>query len=261
MGERQYKASHNYDKPFDSSPSIMDMYGSSRPKVYAIIQLLRRHEDVVSIVNERYKIQTQELSVQDEVSYLQKQNNNEYIKLCNSFFFLQITMLLIENFLSLKLGEVWCEIAETIRSLGTQLVGFDDNLVTTLRMKLSVIAQHVQKAQIAVLEEKYAKEEDKERSTYEKLKKVRLGASLKAMSRLHYVARTTESLYRMIQKMRQRTFIDTANLPYSKAAEHHNTFQYSINVNVRINFERENLDLLRQRKSFCQNEFLTISKI
>lgn len=146
----------------------------------------------------------------------------------------QVTLLLIEHFLPLKLGEVWCEIAESIKTLGTQLIGIDDNLITTLKMRLPVMAQHIQCSQIALLKEKYAKETVKERGVYDKLKDIRLGASLAAMSEVHYIARTTESLFRMIQKMRQRTFIDSANLPYSKVAEHHNTFQYSINVNVRI---------------------------
>lgn len=69
MGEMQYIATYNYEKPFDSSPSIMDMYGSTRPKVYAIIGLLLRHEPVVTIINERYKIQTEELPIQDEVFF------------------------------------------------------------------------------------------------------------------------------------------------------------------------------------------------
>lgn len=67
---------------------------------------------------------------------------------------------------------------------------------------------------------------------YNKINDARLGASLEAMSDLHYIARTTESIFRMIQKMRQRSYIDNANLPSSQNTEHHNTFQYNINVNV-----------------------------
>lgn len=68
MGQRQYLSTYDRKKEFDSSPAIMDMYASARPKVYAIIQLIRRHENIVDIINERYKIQTYEHSIQDQVN-------------------------------------------------------------------------------------------------------------------------------------------------------------------------------------------------
>lgn len=143
-------------------------------------------------------------------------------------------MLLIESFLALKLGEVWCEIANDVKSLGIHLIGIDDNLITTLSMRLPNLAQYIQKAQIDLLEEKHSMQIAKEKDFYHQLSEVRLGASLEALSELNYIARTTENIFRLIQKMRQRTYIDNANLPYSSLAEHHNTFQYNINVNVSL---------------------------
>lgn len=70
MGEMQASATDNYNLNPDSSPSIMDMYGSCRPKVYAIMQLIKRHQDVVNIVNEQYKIQTFKISIQDKVELI-----------------------------------------------------------------------------------------------------------------------------------------------------------------------------------------------
>lgn len=73
MGKLQYELTYSHDKPLDSSPAIMDLYGSSRPKVYAIVQLIRRHSNVVDIVNERYKIQVYVESIADQV-YLYTRN-------------------------------------------------------------------------------------------------------------------------------------------------------------------------------------------
>lgn len=69
MGKLQYEATYSHDKPLDSSPAIMDMYGSARPKVYAIIQLMRRHELVVDMIEKEYKIQVYDQSTQDQVCY------------------------------------------------------------------------------------------------------------------------------------------------------------------------------------------------
>lgn len=66
-------------------------------------------------------------------------------------------MLVIENFLTLKLGEVWTEVANDLKSLGLQLMGADDNLITTLSMRLPNMAQYIQNSQIAILQEVHRK--------------------------------------------------------------------------------------------------------
>lgn len=76
MGKKQSQEMENPNRKFDSCPSIMDMYGSSRPKVYAIIQLVKRHQDVVDFVNEEYKIQVFEASIRDQVGFLLLQFND-----------------------------------------------------------------------------------------------------------------------------------------------------------------------------------------
>lgn len=69
----------------------------------------------------------------------------------------QITMLLIENFLALKLGEVWTEVGNDIKALGTQLLGIDENLITTLCMRLPNMALYIKNLQIKLLQTKNAK--------------------------------------------------------------------------------------------------------
>lgn len=70
MGIRQYKATKTPNKDPNSSPAIIDLIMSARPKIYAILQLLKyRHKETVELVNEHYKLQNQQLSSKDQVSY------------------------------------------------------------------------------------------------------------------------------------------------------------------------------------------------
>lgn len=68
MGVRQYTAMKDPNKSSNSSPAIVDFILSSRPKIYAILQLLKyRHNDIVELVNNQYRLQNQPLSHKDQV--------------------------------------------------------------------------------------------------------------------------------------------------------------------------------------------------
>lgn len=68
MGCRQYEATKAANKDPNSSPATIDLILSARPKVYAILQLLKyRHKETVDLVNEHYKLQNQSLSPKDQV--------------------------------------------------------------------------------------------------------------------------------------------------------------------------------------------------
>lgn len=56
-------------KDITASPATMDLLASCRPKIYAILQLLKtRHKDKVEIANEHYKLLNEPISVQDQVN-------------------------------------------------------------------------------------------------------------------------------------------------------------------------------------------------
>lgn len=68
MGVRQYEATKAPNKDFSTSPATVDFILSVRPKIYAILQLLKyRHQETVELVNEHYKLQNQPLSHKDQV--------------------------------------------------------------------------------------------------------------------------------------------------------------------------------------------------
>lgn len=68
MGIRQYAATKAPNKDPNVSPATVDFLLSSRPKIYAILQLLKyRHKEIVELVNEHYKLQNQPLAHEDQV--------------------------------------------------------------------------------------------------------------------------------------------------------------------------------------------------
>lgn len=68
MGEKQFRLTFRSSKDSNSSPAIMDILGSCRPKIYALLCFINCHKsEIVATVNAHYKI-SEPLSKDDEVS-------------------------------------------------------------------------------------------------------------------------------------------------------------------------------------------------
>lgn len=68
MGRLQYQLTFTTKKSLPSSPAIADMLGSCRPKIYALIQLLKiRYGHVVNAINRLYRIATVKLPPEEQV--------------------------------------------------------------------------------------------------------------------------------------------------------------------------------------------------
>lgn len=69
MGKKQRRLTFSRERNTKSSPAIIDILGSIRPKVCAMLHILNCNKaDISHAVNERYKISTGPLSIVDEVS-------------------------------------------------------------------------------------------------------------------------------------------------------------------------------------------------
>lgn len=69
MGEKQFRSTFRSKKDPNSSPAVLDLLGSVRPKIYALLHILNcSRGELVEEVNDRYKISWRTLSVTDEVS-------------------------------------------------------------------------------------------------------------------------------------------------------------------------------------------------
>lgn len=71
MGKLQYNEAISLKKDANSSPALLDLFGSARPKVYAMLQLLKiRYKDKVELTNEHYRISSMPITVKDKVSQI-----------------------------------------------------------------------------------------------------------------------------------------------------------------------------------------------
>lgn len=74
MGTDQHKLTYNANRQH-SSPAIIDIMVSLRPKIYAILTLLRyRHNERVEIVEQKYRITFLPMPARDQV---RKRRNSE----------------------------------------------------------------------------------------------------------------------------------------------------------------------------------------
>lgn len=158
-------------------------------------------------------------------------------------------MLVMENFFALKIGEVWTEVASDLKRMGLKLTGIDTNLLSILTLRLPRWALHIKKSQITLINKQRGKVRErsikfnqnifmvfqeiaKEDTFYNKLKETRLPDSLQAMHELDYIARTTENIFRLTKKMKQREEIAQSRIEAEINTEFHSTYLDDINVNV-----------------------------
>lgn len=86
--------------------SICDIYGSARPKIFAIAKLLHHHKEITELCEEHYRLGYYKLPLED-----------------------MVTMQLVEAYLTLKMGEVWWEIRY---KMDRNVLGLDRHLVEIL---------------------------------------------------------------------------------------------------------------------------------
>lgn len=60
-------------------------------------------------------------------------------------------MVLAENFLALKLGEVWTELAQDFETTGFRPIPIDGDLISTLTQRFYKWALHTKEAQVKLL--------------------------------------------------------------------------------------------------------------
>ncbi|KAF5277774.1 hypothetical protein FQR65_LT03754 [Abscondita terminalis] len=183
MGHQQWFETFNKDKDPNSSPATVDLLGSVRPKVYAIINLLtNRHECRVQIANDHYRMfDLNSLSTIDKV-----------------------TLMLAENFLALKLGEAWVEVGQDIERSGICPLAIDEGFIVQLKRRFLKWSQHIQIAQKKLLEKQLINaniDYNTEMSLYCLLRESKLPESLTALHELDYIARTTEKMFRLMNKI------------------------------------------------------------
>ncbi|KAG5888919.1 hypothetical protein JTB14_019415 [Gonioctena quinquepunctata] len=186
IGREQWKQTFYRSKCVNSHPVIYDLYLSCRPKIYALLKLLNeRHREVFEIADEEYKVSYEDLPAKD-----------------------QVTMLLADNFLALKLGEAWVELQVEFNTVKFQPLPSDKKVISSLVTRYHKWGEFLRKTQLEILEEALVDELVEEQKLYNSLAESRIKEALEALEELRYIARCTERMFRISQKYQQQQHIE-----------------------------------------------------
>lgn len=162
MGESQFELTKMKNK---QTLSTCDLFGSVRPKIHAIVQLVDRYREVEDLCEEQYKLGHDKLTCEN-----------------------MVTLQLIRAYLPLKLGEVWWE----IRNNQDKVTPLDRHLAETLSNHYLDKSLAVQKAQHVLLREWRAQQCKEEAAQYEELRDAHLTTALQALQQVMVIARTAD---------------------------------------------------------------------
>lgn len=70
MGTKQWIDTYRFELTEDASPTITDMIGSVRSKIFSILKIIERDGDKYEIARKHYKILLDELPTKDHVRYI-----------------------------------------------------------------------------------------------------------------------------------------------------------------------------------------------
>lgn len=183
MGEKQFKTSGKENK---LTLSTCDLFGSVRPKIHAIVQLMDRYREVEDLCEDQYKLGHDKLSCENTV-----------------------TLQTIRAYLPLKLGEVWWE----IRSGQEQVTPLDRYLAETLSNHYLDTSLAVQKAQHALMREWDTQQCAEEAALYRGLHEARLTTALQALQQVIVIARTADRQMMSREYVRQWESIEEYRAP------------------------------------------------
>ncbi|XP_018577709.1 uncharacterized protein LOC108916012 [Anoplophora glabripennis] len=229
MGKDQWFLTFCTCKPMTpGNACISDLFISCRPKIYALLQMLHmRHAEAVKIADEQYKSYDEELQPDD-----------------------QVTRLIAENFLALKLGEAWVELKEQFDRSSISLTYIDNRLLSALTERTNKLAQYLQSIQNEIIQNANEKELFKEYKLYKHLSNGNLTDALDALSELKTIARSSEHMFRISEKYKQNKQIEDALKSHN--IEVHRTFfatirvtpVYNQTVNLTKTVSTEEIDLV-----------------
>nr|XP_023027389.1 cilia- and flagella-associated protein 69-like [Leptinotarsa decemlineata] len=186
VGKEQRDQTFSDTRNLNSHPTIADLFLSSRPKIYALLKLLQeRHEEVLKIAEEEYKIEIDDLTTKDRV-----------------------TMLMAENFLALKLGEAWVELEIEFTVMNFKPLPADYKIMSTLVTRYHKWGEYLKETQNEIFREGKEKELIEEQKLYNTFGQSRIKESLEALEELRYIARCTEHMFRISQKYKQQSQIE-----------------------------------------------------
>ncbi|KAL1497007.1 hypothetical protein ABEB36_008039 [Hypothenemus hampei] len=213
MGQKQYYETYCFCHKHLVEATIGDMFVSCRPKVYCLLQILNEKQaETVEIANEFYKVYEENLFVHDEITYV-----------------------LANNYLALKLGEAWKEIQQEFTKTKIKPIPYDKK---TLEMMVQITdkwAKDIQKIQQDVLRNHQLKECEKEQNLYNTLRSACLADAWESLCEMKYIARCSERLFRIASNFNTRSQINNSLHVKDSMGPLHRTFPSNISISCMHN--------------------------
>ncbi|KAG7212571.1 hypothetical protein KM043_012870 [Ampulex compressa] len=209
MGTKQWMDTYRSKLLSNVSPTLIDMIGSVRSKIYSIRQIIEREHEKYEFARNRYKILLHDLPIED-----------------------RITMSCVELYFRLKLGQMWTEIYKYLEQVGITPSSMDGQVMFLMMQRHRSWGMFIQEQQKKLVLSVKNAEELREKQEYARIRDSKLQEALEAFEEVDYIRRTTDRSYLLERKENQRKRVN-ANLCFPRDAdkEHcHRTFQDRLNV-------------------------------
>ncbi|XP_071562592.1 cilia- and flagella-associated protein 69-like [Temnothorax nylanderi] len=211
MGTKQWTDTYRSQLTEDVSPTIIDMIGSVRSKIFSILKIIERDGDKYKTAREHYKILLDKLPTKDH-----------------------ITLCCIDMYLRLKLGQMWTELSRYLEQTGVTPLSVDAHLIAHMvqwHRSWGFLIEDRQKKLTATVRRA---DEISERDELARIRDARLAPTLEALDEVDRIRRTTDRSYMLRKKDRQRRQVRAAlSFPRDADAERcHRTFSDKTNVTV-----------------------------
>ncbi|XP_036149499.1 cilia- and flagella-associated protein 69 [Monomorium pharaonis] len=209
MGIKQWIDTYRSQLTEDVSPTITDMIGSVRSKIFSILKIIERDGDKYETVKNHYKILLDELPTKD-----------------------RITMCCVDMYLRLKLGQMWTELSRYLEQTGITPLSVDAHLIAHMVHWHRLWGIQIEDRQKRLAATATRVDEVLEMEELVRLRDSRLAPSLEALGDVDRIRRTTDRLYMLRKKDRQRRQVRAAlSFPRDADAKRcHRTFSDKTNV-------------------------------
>ncbi|XP_050588373.1 uncharacterized protein LOC126921145 [Bombus affinis] len=214
MSKKQWLNTYCIKLARDNSPAIIDMIGSVRSKIYSICKIIERDNEKYEMAKEHYKKLHANLSMED-----------------------RITISTIELYFTLKLGQVWIEVAKYFEQVGITPLGMDGQALFLMTQRYLLWGKMTKERQARIIQSIKKEEDIEEKDEYARIRNSKLILALDAFDEIDYMYRTTDRSYRIKKKYEQIRQINLAlKFPSISDDSHcHRTFQDKIMVTAIFN--------------------------
>ncbi|RZC43255.1 uncharacterized protein BDFB_002722, partial [Asbolus verrucosus] len=223
--------------------SKTEILESCRFKIHGILHALKvKFKDRVYIANEHYKLYTEKLNTDDE-----------------------LTMLFARNFVSLTMCKSWMAVTKDLESDEIIPVDDDNELIADRVHRIHEWKSYLKYKVEQIVRNEMQNEQLQEIETYIALNEARLSDALDALTELRFVSKCTERIFQMTQKLRLSQDLDmirfrntnyhrtTTDLPFT------NIYNQIVNIQSNVVYDKKEEVFDLAPVSPNENESLEIS--